>query len=82
MRLRLFILRLSRLPSDGLVALARLYQLTLSPLIGRQCRFVPTCSEYFIEAVRRRGAVRGLMMGAWRILRCNPLGRGGYDPVE
>ena len=65
-----------------LIALARGYQATLSPYIGRQCRFSPTCSEYFIEAVRRRGAARGLAKGLWRIVRCNPFSKGGYDPVE
>ena len=65
-----------------LILLVRLYQLALSPLVGHHCRFVPTCSQYFIQAVRRRGAVRGAMMGVWRLLRCHPFGRGGYDPVE
>ena len=65
-----------------LIVLARLYQGTLSPLLGRQCRFVPTCSEYFIRAVREKGAVRGTAMGLWRIIRCHPFGRGGYDPVR
>ena len=65
-----------------LIGLVRLYQLTLSPLLGGHCRYRPTCSEYFIEAVQKRGAVRGTLMGLWRILRCNPLSRGGYDPVE
>lgn len=77
-------------PRDGhvgpvgmmLIVLARLYQGTLSPLLGRQCRFVPTCSEYFIRAVREKGAVRGTAMGLWRIIRCHPFGRGGYDPVR
>ena len=74
--------RLVRLPADVLVMLARLYQATLSPLVGRQCRFVPTCSNYFIEAVRKHGPLRGTLMGLWRILRCHPLSRGGYDPVK
>jgi len=65
-----------------LIFLVRLYQCTLSPLLGHQCRFVPSCSAYFIQAVRKRGAFRGAMMGLWRILRCHPLSRGGYDPVE
>lgn len=60
----------------------RLYQYALRPLLGGQCRFVPSCSQYFVEAVRRRGALRGLLMGLWRLLRCNPLCKGGYDPVE
>ena len=70
------------LPQRGLILLARLYQVTLSPLVGGQCRFVPTCSSYFVEAVKKRGAVRGTLMGLWRIMRCNLFSKGGYDPVE
>lgn len=73
---------LSDVLAGGLILLVRLYQVSLSPLIGRQCRFVPTCSGYFIEAVRKHGPLRGLLMGTWRICRCNPLCRGGYDPVD
>ena len=73
---------LAALPRRGLVLFVRLYQVTLSPLMGRQCRFVPTCSAYFIRAVETHGAVRGALMGLWRILRCNPFSRGGYDPVK
>jgi len=72
----------AELPARALVLLVRVYQLTLSPMLGRQCRFVPTCSNYFIEAVRKRGALRGGLMGLWRICRCNPLSRGGYDGVD
>jgi len=64
-----------------LVGLVRAYQATLRPFLGRQCKFLPTCSEYMIEALRMRGAVVGLALGLWRILRCNPFSRGGYDPV-
>ena len=74
--------RLAALPADLLVLLVRLYQGTLSPLLGGQCRFVPSCSNYFIEAVRRRGAIVGALLGLWRILRCHPLSKGGYDPVR
>ena len=73
---------LAALLQRGLVLFVRLYQVTLSPLIGRQCRFVPTCSVYFIAAVETYGAVRGTLMGLRRIMRCNPLSKGGYDPVE
>ncbi len=66
----------------GLIVLVRLYQAALSPLIGRQCRFQPTCSNYFIEAVEKRGALVGTLKGLWRICRCNPFCKGGYDPVE
>jgi putative membrane protein insertion efficiency factor len=73
---RLFV----RLPSQVLIASARLYQWTLSPLIGRQCRFTPTCSNYFIEAVRKYGAWRGAWRGILRVFRCHPFHPGGYDP--
>jgi len=74
--------RLGNLPRAMLILLVRLYQANLSPFLGRQCRFVPTCSVYFIQAVTRHGAFRGALMGLWRILRCHPLSRGGHDPVE
>jgi putative membrane protein insertion efficiency factor len=69
-----------KLPSHVLIALVRLYQLTLSPYLGKQCRFQPTCSNYYIQAVEKYGAVRGSLKGAWRICRCNPFCTGGYDP--
>jgi putative membrane protein insertion efficiency factor len=68
------------LPSWLLIAAVRLYQLTLSPLIGQQCRFSPTCSNYMIQAVLKHGFLIGLLKGIWRILRCNPFCRGGHDP--
>jgi putative membrane protein insertion efficiency factor len=69
-----------RLPTQGLILLVRLYQLTLSPIFGRQCRFQPTCSHYMIGALQKYGAIRGTLKGLWRIARCNPFCRGGYDP--
>ena len=71
---------LVRLPSLVLIALVRVYQWTLSPFIGRQCRFTPTCSNYFIEAVQKYGAVRGAWRGFLRVCRCHPFHPGGYDP--
>lgn len=68
------------LPGMLLIAAARIYQWTLSPLIGRQCRFEPTCSSYFILAVQKYGAVRGTCRGLRRIGRCHPFHPGGYDP--
>ena len=60
-----------------------LYRRVLSPLKRTpSCRFLPTCSEYAIEAVRERGVVIGGALATWRVLRCNPLCRGGYDPVS
>lgn len=63
------------------IGLVRLYQWTLRPVIGANCRFAPSCSEYAIQALRGHGAVRGAGMAAWRVLRCNPWNEGGYDPV-
>jgi uncharacterized protein len=71
---------LYRVPARLVIALVRLYQFTLSPLVGRQCRFQPTCSHYMIGAVEKYGVVRGVAKGLWRIVRCNPLCKGGYDP--
>lgn len=59
----------------------KIYQKTLSPFIGRNCRFTPSCSEYTIDAINEYGAVKGMIMGIARICRCNPLSKGGYDPV-
>lgn len=69
-------------PARALIALVEVYQAALSPVIGRHCRFRPTCSNYFIEAVEKRGAFVGTLKGLWRICRCNPLCKGGYDPVD
>ena len=69
------------LPARAACLLIRVYQLTLSPLLGNCCRFEPTCSHYGAEAIRRHGLIRGGLLAAWRVLRCNPFCRGGYDPV-
>jgi len=65
-----------------LIALVRCYQLCVSPLLPRVCRFEPSCSRYMIEAIRKRGPVVGVLKGLWRLVRCNPFCPGGYDPVE
>jgi putative membrane protein insertion efficiency factor len=72
---------LSKLPALLGIALVRLYRLTLSPLIGRQCRYLPTCSEYTEEAIGRFGLWAGMWMGVARIQRCGPFGASGFDPV-
>ena len=69
------------LASRGALVLIRGYQRLLSPLLGRNCRFYPTCSQYTFEAISRFGLVRGVGLGFRRILRCAPWHPGGYDPV-
>lgn len=64
-----------------LVALVRLYRVVLSPVLPRSCKYHPSCSQYAIDALRKYGALRGSVLAAWRILRCNPGSHGGYDPV-
>jgi putative membrane protein insertion efficiency factor len=63
------------------IGLIKIYQYTLSPFLGRHCRFVPTCSQYGIEALQKHGALKGSWLTIKRILRCNPWGGSGYDPV-
>ncbi len=62
--------------------LIRAYQRFLSPALPPVCRFVPSCSEYGYEAIAKYGIIKGGRLAAWRILRCNPFGRGGHDPVR
>jgi putative membrane protein insertion efficiency factor len=69
-----------RVASAVLVGLVIVYKATLSPLLGRHCRFQPTCSAYFRQAVEKHGAVRGVLKGIARICRCHPWHPGGYDP--
>jgi putative membrane protein insertion efficiency factor len=62
------------------ILLIRLYQYTISPLIGRVCRFEPSCSRYMIGAIEKYGLMRGVLKGSGRVLRCHPFHPGGYDP--
>lgn len=68
-------------PRRFVVGLIRVYQKLVSPGLGANCRYQPTCSAYAAEAVQRFGVARGLWLGARRIARCHPLRPGGYDPV-
>jgi putative membrane protein insertion efficiency factor len=63
------------------MGLIRLYQWTISPLLGPRCKYWPSCSRYGYEAFARHGTIRGFGLTAWRILRCNPWSHGGVDPV-
>lgn len=71
----------ARLPRLALMGLIRVYQLTISPLLGPTCKYYPSCSHYGFEAVHRHGAVRGTVLAGWRVLRCNPWSNGGVDEV-
>ncbi|RKG30253.1 membrane protein insertion efficiency factor YidD [Acinetobacter tianfuensis] len=59
----------------------RFYQIAISPVLGPRCRYIPTCSQYSLEAIHRHGAVRGVWLSVHRICRCHPWGGSGYDPV-
>jgi putative membrane protein insertion efficiency factor len=60
----------------------RLYRRFVSPMLPSSCRYWPTCSQYMLQAIQRHGVLKGGLMGAWRILRCNPWSKGGVDPVR
>jgi len=64
-----------------LLRVIRFYQRRISPALGARCRFHPTCSSYAKEAIETRGAVVGTALTLWRVMRCQPLCKGGYDPV-
>jgi hypothetical protein len=82
-RLRDLPLRVGNLPRFILLALVRLYQLTLSRLLlPGTCRFYPSCSHYGYQAIYKHGVIKGSLLAAWRVLRCNPFNPGGYDPVK
>jgi hypothetical protein len=65
-----------------LILLIKGYKKLISPMLPPSCRFYPTCSEYSIQALEKYGAIKGSAKSIWRILRCNPLNKGGYDPIE
>ena len=65
-----------------MIFLIRFYQLCISPLLGNNCRYYPTCSQYAIEAIEKKGIIRGSWMAVKRICRCHPWHDGGYDPVK
>lgn len=64
-----------------LIAVIKFYQKNISPLSTPKCKYHPTCSSYGLEAIQVHGALKGSMLAIWRILRCNPFSKGGYDPV-
>lgn len=64
-----------------LIFLIQLYRKYISPMKSTKCPYIPTCSQYGLEAIEKYGALKGGLLTAWRILRCNPFSKGGYDPV-
>ncbi|MBC8406659.1 MAG: membrane protein insertion efficiency factor YidD [Planctomycetes bacterium] len=64
-----------------LISWIRGYQRRISPLWGPRCRFHPTCSHYAVEALEKHGLLKGVLLAIWRLLRCQPFSKGGYDPV-
>jgi putative membrane protein insertion efficiency factor len=73
--------RLRCAPKNLLLWLLRAYKSALSPMFLPSCRYVPTCSDYAAEAVEKHGAIRGTTLAVWRLVRCHPFVRGGFDPV-
>jgi putative membrane protein insertion efficiency factor len=81
-RLRDLPLRVENLLRFPLLGLIRLYQMLASPAVApNTCRFYPSCSHYAYQAIYKYGAIKGSLLGVWRLLRCNPFNSGGYDPV-
>ena len=72
---------IERLFSNFLLGVIKLYRYVISPFLGNRCRFHPSCSEYAVEAIQIHGPFKGFLLGIWRILRCAPWGKGGFDPV-
>jgi uncharacterized protein len=77
-----FVHSVSRAARAIVTAPIAVYQRVISPALPRRCKYEPTCSRYAIEAIRAYGILRGVVLAAWRVLRCNPLSDGGYDPVD
>ena len=75
-------MRIERAAQSVVLAPVMVYQRLISPALPRRCKYEPTCSRYAVQAVREYGILRGLVLATWRVLRCNPLSDGGYDPVS
>jgi uncharacterized protein len=73
---------MSRLFAGVLSLPVRFYSRFVSPALPRRCKYEPTCSAYALQALRSHGPLRGIVLAAWRLLRCNPFSHGGYDPVS
>lgn len=65
-----------------LISLIKFYRKSISPMTPPSCKYIPTCSQYALEAIEKYGAIKGGVMSIWRIIRCNPFSKGGFDPVK
>jgi uncharacterized protein len=72
----------SAIARRAVLAPVHAYRRFVSPLLAPRCRYFPSCSEYAVQAIERYGILRGLVLAAWRVLRCNPFSHGGHDPVD
>ena len=68
--------------TNFVISLINFYKYLISPLLGNNCRYLPTCSEYTKESVKKFGIIYGIWLGLKRIIRCHPWGKGGYDPIK
>jgi len=81
LKIKLLIVRLLTLPNKLLIGFIKLYQKTLSPLLGERCRYWPSCSRYAVESLQTHNILKAILLSIWRIVRCNPFSEGGLDPV-
>ena len=75
-------IKVSELISRALVFLLKIYKKYISPMLPDSCRFEPTCSVYSMQAIMKYGFIKGTYLSMWRVMRCNPFSKGGYDPVK
>ena len=75
-------IKVSELISRALVFLLKIYKKYISPMLPDSCRFEPTCSVYSMQAIMKYGFIKGTYLSIWRVMRCNPFTKGGYDPVK
>ncbi|MCA1928079.1 MAG: membrane protein insertion efficiency factor YidD [Calditerrivibrio sp.] len=73
---------LKKLLKRSVIGLINFYQIAISPYLGQNCRFYPSCSAYAKEAIEKKGVIKGILLSIWRILRCNPFNKGGIDYVK
>jgi len=64
------------------IEIIKIYRQCISPLFNPSCKFEPTCSQYMIDSISKKGVIKGIAIGTWRLIRCNPFSKPGYDPVK